>query len=217
MGISSLLVNNIQRAANFIIKFQAVVDQAYKQIDEPDKGEVNVYPTMDGVYITSTKQAELIKLLNNIYSQVTQLFLREAKKHQHQHQFIIRGAIAYGPVIHGAQIDDSCCSSIADDVKQKIVLGPPISQAYVSERLAPPFGIYIHESARSFAPEPSRVLQGPYFYWQFNATQTISREVEGYFNYCKEYHNYLQLDIEKINHYIELSKEYFSSSNKAIC
>lgn len=125
MGISSLLVNNIQRAANFIIKFQAVVDQAYKQIDEPDIGEVNVYPTMDGVYITSTKQAELIKLLNNIYSQVTQLFLREAKKHQHQHQFIIRGAIAYGPVIHGAQIDDSCCSSIADDVKQKIVLGPP--------------------------------------------------------------------------------------------
>lgn len=215
MGISTLLVNNIQRAANFIMKFQSIVDQTYKQSVVPTTCELHVYPTMDGVYITSTTQAELIKLLNNIYFQVAQLFLWEAKKpqHPHKHQFIIRGAIAYGPVIHGIKIGEKCCSSLTDDVKKKIVLGPPISQAYVSERLAPPFGIYIHESARAFAPKhTSKVLLGPYFYWSFhNIRHDMIYYTIGYFKYCKKYYNYLQLNPEKIEHYIELTKEYFSA------
>ena len=64
MGIATILVNSIHRAANFILKFQAQVEQCIR--DKAGLDTVQVYPTMDGVYITAENQAQLCPILKSI-------------------------------------------------------------------------------------------------------------------------------------------------------
>jgi hypothetical protein len=40
----------------------------------------------------------------------------------------------------------------ASATRQALLIGMPMIHAYQTERQAPPFGIFVHESARSFAP-----------------------------------------------------------------
>lgn len=132
-----------------------------------------------------------------------------------RHQFVVRGAIAFGPVIHGEDIDDTACSSLLQETKQKILLGMPVSQAYRSERLAPPFGIYIHESARAFGPTVAgkvQVLNGPYYYWYDTPWDVcqLKTKLGEYFEYCSQYPNYLQIDADKIKQYQLLVSEYLA-------
>ena len=106
---------------------------------------------MDGVYITSQRRSPMQNLLKQALCRVALTFLNEEKPF---HQFLVRGAIAFGPMYHGATLDGRTSRVLADHpaVRDSILMGLPIAQACQSERDAPPFGIAIHSSARGFAP-----------------------------------------------------------------
>ncbi|MDE5944366.1 MAG: hypothetical protein K2G93_02130 [Rikenella sp.] len=212
MGIATILVNSIDQAANFILKFQSQVERVRKQIS---LDAVRVYPTMDGVYITAEDQTQLRAILKPIYSGLCKEFVNEPDV---LHQSIVRGAIAFGPVIHGEDIDDTACPALSQETKQKILLGMPVSHAYMSERLAPPFGIYIHESARAFGPIVDGqmvVLSGPYYYWYgAQDVQVLRVKLDQYFEYYFLHPHYPQIDATKIKQYQLLISEYFTPKEK---
>ena len=202
MGTKNIMSESLQKATNFILKFHSCVIRSIKE----DSEKIHYYPLMDGIFITTSQLLIMQKAVNSIFSNAANIFLHER---QNIHRFIIKGSLAYGPIYHGNIINDSVCHEIAsnDDYKKTILLGMPMIQAFTTEKAAPPFGIYIHESARQY-----QHLQGRYYKWRNSTIDTdkLQAKIESYFNWCDKYSEYLELDPQKIARYKKLTNEYFS-------
>lgn len=203
MGTKNTMSESFQKAANFILKFHSSVIDIVK-----DEEGVSCYPLMDGIFITTPNNATIRKIIDKIFSTVGIIFLNEKK---YGHRFIIKGSISCGDIAHGKSIDEKICEKLANenDYKRSIMYGLPMIQAFTAEHTAPPFGVYIHESARNPAH-----LQGKYYGWTallgLDKTKLLECIVS-YFNWCEYYSHYLEIDKVKINLYKELAQEFFSN------
>lgn len=205
MGTKNIMSESIQKAANFILKFHSCIIESTNE----EKG-VRCYPLMDGVFVTSSNFKTIKKVIDKIFNQLAALFLQEEKN---AHRFIIKGSLAYGYVAHGSNISNEICSSIAssENYKNTIMLGIPMIQAIKSETKAPPFGIYIHESARKY-----KGLQGKHYSWSFSGPLKIDKvdlqgKIINYFKWCDQFIEYQEMDKHKIQLYIQQTNEYFTS------
>jgi hypothetical protein len=89
-----------------------------------------------------------------------------------------------------------------------------ISHAYEAESLAPPFGVYIHESARAFAPRttdsyPYRVNLWRWFTDNDALTWAMRRTLLGHFDWIDKNRSAAQCDSEAFNRHKSLAVEYF--------
>jgi len=96
MGTKSIMRKSLHAVVNFICKLHIAAIEA-KASDEK-YGELKLYPMLDGIHITSRKQDILTTYLKEIFSLVSSEFIKEEEP---QHRFIIKAAIAYGPILHG--------------------------------------------------------------------------------------------------------------------
>lgn len=86
-------------------------------------------------------------------------------------------------------------------------------QAFNAEKQAPPFGIYIHESARTV-----RGLQGRYYFWRRDDAlsdneklhESLRKELISFLKWEKERSYYLELDKTKFEEYEGRVIEYFN-------
>ena len=95
-----------------------------------------------------------------------------------------------------------------DSYKKNLLFGLPMIQVFNAEKNAPPFGVYIHESARK-----TDGLKGRYYHWCSNdeIKNNLKNQLQLYFSWCRLHSPYLRLEITKISHY-ELIEDYFSNS-----
>lgn len=204
MGTKDTMLESIEKASNFILRFHSFCIKAIK-----NKSKVKCYPLMDGAFITSTDFSAVRTVIASVFKDLAEVFLTEDC---FAHQFVVRGAIAYGDIVHGGNITDEICTDIAneDSYKSSLLFGLPMIQAYKSENEAPPFGIYIHESARTI-----NGLQGRYYAWcnEERLRNQLKENLTLYFNWCEKFSNYLKLDNEKINVYKKKVDEFFSNRN----
>jgi hypothetical protein len=139
----------------------------------------------DGFFVTSAEWQPLGDYLKLILEDLVDLFSGEM---QNKHRFMVRGAVAYGPVVHGGDINDCCCRQHSLDCRERILVGPPMALAYNSECLAPPFGIFIHETARM---APSKHLPVSWWRWWGIKPTTRVKELEkhmnAYFDWSKQH------------------------------
>ena len=211
MGTKGKMENSVNTCAIFIFKFHAAVLEAIH------KGcQIKVYPVMDGVYLTSTSIDDLQKALFHVFSALTDLFSSETNFH---HKFLIKASIAYGPVIHGDDVDDSVNQefSSATNYKKSLLLGLPMIQAIMGEQKAPPFGVFVHESARTFCPDG----ESPFMFkwwkwflygkskWDKTKVETLAEAVDNYFGTCETQSILLDYPADRIKVHRQTAKEYF--------
>lgn len=98
MGTRTHMKKSVYESANFIFKLHAAIISAWR---EKNYHGVFVYPVMDGAYITARNKDDMINIMLRIYRELAKLFVKEQTQ---EHQYMIRGAIAYGEVIHGHDI-----------------------------------------------------------------------------------------------------------------
>lgn len=177
---------------------------------------ITLYPVMDGVYVTSKKKGLIIKFLKNMYKSIAEQVVSEE---EYRHFFVIKGTLAYGPIIHGSDITAKESTYLYDNMEytKSILIGLPMIQAFTSENLAPPFGIYVHESARAFFPGNDGPL--PYKWWRWWINNDISscfksdfvNRMNDYYSYCEK--RYLELDysLDKIVKHKEEFNQYFEN------
>ena len=199
MGTKNTMLESNDKAANFILRFHQAVLSVKEQFTD-----MQYYPVMDGVYITTTDSVDMRRMLKALFHDLVDMFCAETIN---CHRFVVRGSIAFGAVIDGYLISSNVCK-MSEDYKQSILLGLPVIQAFQSEREAPPFGLYIHESARK-----PKELQGRYYSW-FNKRESgidseMCQSILSYFDWCCKYRLYLQLDESKISKYKEQVNEFF--------
>ena len=207
MGTKTIMSESFQRAVNFILRFHACCLQSIRE-----NRSLRFYPLMDGCFIIAKDQRSISSALNLIIGNMAELFVGEKTL---AHRFVIRGALAYGELSQGESITEDVCLEIskAENYRQGLLFGLPMIQAYTSEKNAPPFGIYIHESARKVGS-----FQGRYYSW-CNDLQINDRMVSAlhsYFAWCKRFSYYLEMEPQKIDYYDKLVSEYYSNRNTLI-
>lgn len=207
MGTKRKMSESFKGSIDFMIRFHRCLQISIKQTGKA----LYYYPVMDGIYFTCDNVDNLKSILCVFYTNVAEEFLSEENM---KNKFVIRGAIAYGETFHGESILDDMCKDFSDDVKNNILVGTPMIQAYQSESLCPPFGIYIHESARK-----KDAFQSKYFYWYQNSKDNkfkteLRNSSMAYFNWCKKFHSYLEMEEKKIDGYLHLIDEFYGNMDE---
>lgn len=205
MGTKSSMSESFEKSANFILRFHTSVLKA------GTSKKIRVYPVMDGVYVVVRKLEDMIAFINRVMTSLAEVFLSE----QNNHRFIVKGALAKGTLQHGSKISSEVSSDIAPKVgyKQHLLFGMPMIQAFNTEKNAPPFGIYIHESARTV-----KGLQGRYYFWHRDEEVSDNADLQKqlkeslleFLKWEEERHYYFELASAKFAEYEERVQEYFT-------
>lgn len=215
MGTTNQMLRSLPIAANFIFKLHCAVLEAYDALDS--QSGVRLYPVMDGVYITSQRRNPLQVLLNQSLRRVVTTFLREEKCY---HRFLVRGDVAYGPVYHGSDLDPRTAHVLADhsEIRDSILMGLPVAQAYRTEGSAPPFGIAAHSSARAFAPAGDEPFRFIWLDWFRSSRPRVDpalllAKLNEYFDWQSAHCNMTGYEPARIGHHRKLAAEYFTASD----
>lgn len=208
MGVQSAMSRSLAITANFVFKLHVAALQAPHE-------QMALYPVMDGLYVSSGNQQTMLGFLRSVFYDVAETFVHEAEP---LHRFIIRGALAFGPVIHGAGVPAAASNAFGleggGQYKNQILLGLPMVQAHLSEKNAPPFGLFVHDSARTFAPVQTQPLHHVWWKW-VNDGQTaqvwaaLPEALDAYLGWCRNRAEPILYDRERIQVHADLAKQYF--------
>ena len=212
MGTHNQMLRSLQTSANFVYKLHCAVLHA---LDETLSGDrIGLYPVMDGVYITADRRANLENVLKPALRRLAESFLQAKRP---QYRFLVRGAIAYGPTYHGRDVQPEASKGLLDRHEQQrdsILMGLPMAQAYQAERVAPPYGIAIDDSARAFGPWDDPPY--PFIWWDWFHTsdppldnRQMLDALEDYFGWLTEHTNMTGYNPDRKSHHLGLARELF--------
>lgn len=206
MGTQVAMSKSIKITANFIFKLHIAALRATK------KG-ITLYPVMDGFYAASASRNQMLAFLRDVYASVAEEFNSTG---EHFHRFVIRGGLAFGPVIHGTGVGQ-CAQELKTNTaySNSVLLGLPMVQAHLSEREAPPFGVFVHESARTFAPSGSEPLHWIWWVWKDVQSATIwealRTQLVAYLTWSEERSHAIGYSADRVKVHKEMVKQYFEN------
>lgn len=212
MGTRTHMKKSVRESANFIFKLHSAIISAWRE--KPYKN-VFVYPVMDGAYITSGNKENMANILLRVYRSLAENFLKESNG---DYLYLVRGAIAYGEVIHGHNVPYEASKAFEMNLgyKDNILLGSAMITAYDSEKYAAPFGIYIDASACR-----GRKKGGGSFIkdWRWFDDETlkidkdipgaISNKIQTYLESMKDERHPLHYPVDRIEEHIRLTEKHF--------
>jgi hypothetical protein len=210
MGSESIMLRSLRIASNFVMKLHIAALRASKIINV-----VELYPVIDGIYLCSSSQKPILQFIDFVYSTLADVFIDETDNFQ---RFLVRGGLAYGPVMKGSSALN-CCDELKSNnaYTKQVLIGPPLTQAFKIEEQSSPFGMAVHESVRSFAPKDERVLSLTHYKWWKYATRSndssraekVSKILLTYFEWCSKHSLELGYKKESIARHKEIAIEYF--------
>lgn len=222
MGSGNTMITSMHRTANAISRIHMAVQ--YACLDHIYMGRT--LPINDGVFLISPSKIEIMTVIR---AALTMLIGNFVANPNHPNRFLVRGAVAFGPVYHGSNLADQLelkrrTIEISTSLNS-IAFGPPIIQAYEAEKLAPPYGIAVHESACAFAPPHEKPFRTRLWqWWQPNddgkipkpSPQTLeplrsifAKDLMEYINFLESTSSFQGLSIDKILKIRQISREYF--------
>lgn len=212
MGLQGAMRRSLPMSTNFVMKLHIACQRSIKNHDK----KLELFPVIDGVYITSPTLGPVRHFLKEVMSCIALTFIFEDDQ---KFRFMVRGAIAYGPISKGSALQTTNnVFNLDPSYAKHIVLGPALSQAYEDEHRAPPFGLYISESARMFAPADTQPLQGVHLNW-WNAgndakdnelLRHLKLSIHEWFDWAAKHPSSLMYDISSMKEHRTLFDEYFS-------
>ncbi len=221
MGTANQMVRSLPIAANFVFKLHCAVLTSYDQLERDDRDCLRLYPVIDGVYITSTSRGPVQNVLVGALQQCVTTFLNAKEPFHH---FIVRAAIAFGPVYHGCDLPLGIANILESHkcIRDAMFIGAPLSQAYREERNAPPFGVAIDESARTFAPGEDQPFRFVWFDWYAHTDpqvdrQAVLKKLNWYFDWQTEHCNMTGYELSRIDHHRKLSAECWGRTDVRLC
>jgi len=206
MGSQSVMLRSLNMSAHFLMKLHL----ASLHNRNPS---IELYPVIDGIYACSASQKSILTFLNKVNSALAITFILEPAS---LHKFIIRSGLAYGPVITGKETL-ACAEELRENSvhSNQVFFGAPLTQAFQIEKKAAPFGVALHESVRSFAPNNETPMSGTYWqWWKRPQEDALALELfdslKNYYVWCLAHTAMLSYEKVDIERHVELAKEYFS-------
>lgn len=205
MGSRTRLTRSLSMAANFVGKLHcALLTSAPAQ--------VRLFPMNDGAFALAPDTHVIKAFVRDAFSLIYDENTRTPDIANH---FMPRAGVAFGPVISGASLAGA--APVMDELpayRDTLLLGAPIAQAFECESLTGPFGVYVHESARTMGPDPWR--QGAYMrYWSSGANSPsrkgsdLLKQAEAYLAWHRDRSNEYSYPLEAIDKHARLASEFF--------
>jgi hypothetical protein len=166
---------------------------------------------MDGFYAATPNRNQMLDFLRNVFKSVAEEFNTTVESH---HRFMIRGGLAFGPVIHGHDVGQ-CAAELAAHLSyaDSVLLGMPMVQAHLSERDAPPFGVFVHESARVFAPGGTDPLHWIWWKWKNEDSSatwvSLKDHLTAHLDWCKARPQAILYSLDRIEAHQKMVEQYF--------
>lgn len=206
IGTRSHVAQSHLRGANFFAKIHLAALRATSEA-------VCLYPVMDGFYATCRRQSAMLAFVRDFYRLITITFCSES---ENRHRFVVRGALSFGPVTHGRDLPEDCARFSSDTYRDGLLFGIAMIQAYEAERNSPPLGLYVHESARAFAPDGDRPFSGLWWRWWRNDDEPLLAElreaIPDYYAWALDHAHEHDYDPERAKAHRALACEYFAIS-----
>ena len=209
MGTQASMSTSLRTAANFMFKLHIAAFQAPRE-------RARIYPVMNGFYAAAPSKADMLNFLRAVLGALGHEF---NVTEENRFRFIVRGGLAFGPSIHGADVPAAASSIVAGprQYRDSILLGMPMVQAHLSEAEAPPFGIFVHESARAFAPRGEEPLHDRWWRWDEFGNDgvqqtwaTLHSNLKAYFDWCSERSLRIGYPLDRINAHRTMAAQYFA-------
>lgn len=214
MGTQARMNKSVKECATYIFKLHSAIISSWR---EKAYKNVFVYPVMDGAYITSSSKEAMENILLRIFRS---LYEEMKNSDDIDHMYLVRCAVAYGEVIHGHTVpyDASKAFELNLGYKDNILLGKAMIDAYRSECLAAPFGIYIHESALKHGDDRRYGCFSEGWKWYTSDNLKLEDELASnlmskmntYFDSMKDVQNPLHYPDEKVELHRNLMLTYFA-------
>lgn len=216
MGVASALRRSLPMATNFIMKLHVAALRAngIESVKQP----VSLFPMIDGIYVTCPRQDRILRFMSRVFKDISKNFLETKEP---LYKFMIRGTLAYGPIMKGITVTGG--SKLLEqnaNYRSRVLLGSPVEQTHTLEAHAPPFGIALHDSVRTFAPKDSSVLGGlhwRWWTWDDYGTNTddiadpLLSAVKEHLDWCRSHSGSLMYQPERIKAHKELAIDYLTS------
>ncbi len=206
MGSQSVMLRSLNMSAHFLMKLQLASLHTHD-------ASIQLFPVIDGIYACSSSQKSILNFINKVNVALAITFILEPAP---LHKFMIRSGLAYGPVITGKETL-ACANELQENAKHinQVFFGAPLTQAFQIEKKAAPFGVALHESVRSFAPNKDTPLSGTYLkWWKRPQEDSLALELfdslKKYYKWCLAHTAMLSYEKADIDRHVELAKEYFS-------
>lgn len=209
MGTKNIFKQTDKTPTSYILKLHTYAKNAAK-----DKVKIaNIYPVIDGFFITHNSATELIEVIQYIFKGISD----DLSKCRDGYGFLVRAGIAYGNVIHGTMID-SKIANLDEHIKKSLLFGKAVVEAASAEREAPPFSIYVaDESRQNFIDENIIITDSGLIIWAKEADLNILQEnVIKYFQHREMHPQWDEYPVEKMKQHkskflmmIEETKSYF--------
>lgn len=201
MGIQSAMGRSIAVAANFVFKLHVAA------LESKLPG-ITLYPVMDGVYASSPSEADMANFLGRVMKSLATLFSAERNQ---IYRFVVRGGAARGQIHHGRNLHREASHVLANNPghRDQVLLGQPMIDAHQGENRAPPFGIYVHESARTALFGTSK--EGWWRWFIGDATfspAAMHEQLRVYFDWCYECSEEIRYAPERILVHRGFSEQY---------
>lgn len=196
LGAGHLMTVSIEKTANAIIRLHMAVYNACCG----GEGVISV-PINDGVFIIARSKKDIIFILKKIIVDLSCVFMSTDNP---EDRTMLSCGLAYGPVYIGDDLRDGVGGNGRkekyDAIFRQIAFGSAVIQAYKEERNAAPFGVAIHESARSFSSNEDKPFQDAHLRWW-----SSDADINGSYSFppLKTLRDYLKIKLYEQLNYIE--------------
>lgn len=231
MGTGRCLSRSLHRAANSVFKLHTAFS-----IAQSETTGVRCYPIMDGLYITSPSRNMMNRVLRNAFCELAKEFVHTPGT---ANMHMMRAGLAFGPTLHGADIPEEAFFGIFNDgremdsktfaqsplsqVRLQVLLSPAMVLAYNAEKLAPPFGIYVDDTAKCYpglCPNSDGSYISNLFQWWIlddearEIATALYDQILFYLSKAETHSVGMGYSIEAIHRHKELVVEYFGGLKK---
>ena len=215
MGARAAMARSVKVAGNFIGKLHVAI------LEPPRTDLAAIIPTIDGAYIVGKSKEAVLHHMGASIRALAAGFVMASNNYR---RFIVRGGLAYGPVAMGSSMMDAseCLSQKHNSVyRDAILVGIPVVQAYEVEEQAPPFGVRVHTSARTFSPDGALPLNSTYWRWWKSADAALKdkdlaaklkKAVASYYEFMRKHEVELDYPRSAMDRHEQLANEYFASA-----
>lgn len=205
MGTRNLMATSLKVISTAIFKLHVGALDAMRDLAFDS---IFLFPVMDGFYATSDHPLQLKQFLQHVFKGLSRTFLDD--KASHHLQFLIKGAIAKGKVYQGRELASGAADRLDEnpDYRNSVLIGMPVVSSYLAESSAPPFGLAVHESAKSDFEISETEVWWKWHDRTFDA-QGFYSELKRYFEWNLSKKGATGYKIDRIIVHDALAKKYF--------
>jgi hypothetical protein len=207
MGSQGKMLRNVRTASIPLMKLHVAALNAKKKTI----GDIDLFPVIDGIYVVSEHFSAIVFFISDVFRSMGAEFLVL----KNWERSVIRGAVAYGPVIMGGECKEGAAILKESDYANSILLGMPLVQAYTAEKGAPPFGVSVHESVRAFGRLGKDPITVSLWRWwsknpeNMKIANALLSSLHSYYEWCRKNPTASGYPPERIDAHQAMADEYF--------